>query len=364
MVIFLGFMFTSTIKAKKMDLGKINNDDFEGIILQRCGKKRSEVHCGPAFGVDVSVINLPGGLALAMTSDPLSLIPSLGLQESVWLSVHLMANDMGTTGFAPMYAQMVLNLPDYLTRQDFDTYWGFVHQYCADVGVAITGGHTGKVTGQNSTIAGGGTMLLTAPAQNILLSKYAQPEDLIIVTKQCAISSSAILAMSFPEAVINKLGKEIYEDACRLFYKTSSLTEALLATEDEETMVSAMHDVTEGGVLGAVYEMAVASGNGVIIENTAIPFGDTVRQVCNLFELDPRFCVGAGSTIMAVDKLKAKPLIEKLQKHNIQATIIGKFTSKEKGYKLLDQDQILNLPYFATDPYWGAFFTALNKGWK
>ncbi len=364
MAISLAFMFTSKIKAKMMDLGKINNDDFEGMILQRCGKDRKEVHCGPAFGVDVSVINLPGGLALAMTSDPLSLIPSLGLQESAWLSVHLMANDMGTTGFAPMYAQMVLNLPDYLTRQDLDTYWGFIHKYCAEIGVSITGGHTGKVTGQNSTIAGGGTMVLTAPADKILLSKYAQPEDLIIVTKQCAVSSTAILAMSFPETVINKLGKEAYTLACDLFYQTSSLEEALLATDDEETMVSAMHDVTEGGVLGAAYEMAAASGNGVILENQKIPVSDTVRQVCSLFELDPRFCVGAGSTVMAVDKLKARLLIEKLAQHNIQATVIGKFIAKEQGYQLIDQDEILNLPYFATDPYWGAFFNALNKGWK
>ncbi|RZM01865.1 MAG: AIR synthase, partial [Pedobacter sp.] len=145
------------INLNTMKPGKMGNDDLKGIIFQNCGKKRSEMITGPAFGVDVSVVNLPGGFGLAMTSDPLSLIPSLGLQESAWLSVHLMANDMATTGFAPMYAQMVLNLPTWLGKEGFNTYWNYIHQYCEAIGVGITGGHTGSIEGQNSTIAGGGT---------------------------------------------------------------------------------------------------------------------------------------------------------------------------------------------------------------
>ncbi|RZK34954.1 MAG: AIR synthase, partial [Pedobacter sp.] len=283
MVIFLAYTFISMINLKTMNPGKMDNDDLKGIIFQNCGKKRSEIVTGPAFGVDVSVVNLPGGFGLAMTSDPLSLIPSIGLQESAWLSVHLMANDMATTGFAPMYAQMVLNLPAWLGKEDFNTYWNYIHQYCEAIGVAITGGHTGSIEGQNSTIAGGGTMLLTAPLQNILLSTQARAGDVIVVTKTCAISSSAILSMSFPETVKDKLGKETYDNACELFYQTSSLTEGLMAHATQDGTVSAMHDVTEGGVLGAVYEMAVASGNGVEIDNAAIPISYTVGEVCGLF---------------------------------------------------------------------------------
>ena len=349
-----------------MSSGKISNNGFENIILQRCGRERSEVHCGPSFGVDVSVVNLPGGLAMALTSDPLSLIPSLGLQESAWLSVHLMANDMGTTGFAPMYAQMVLNLPTSLSQTNFATYWGFIHQYCDEIGVAITGGHTGNIEGQNSTIAGGGTMLLTAPAKNILLSRNAKEGDLIIVTKECAISSSAILAMSFPETVKQKLGKEVYDDGCGLFYQTSSLPDALAATANEEPYkeVSAMHDVTEGGVLGAVYEMAIASGNGVLVINELIPVKNTGQQICSLFGIDPRYSIGAGSMVMAVNKQYAESVLKRLQRKNISGTVIGEFTAKQKGLKLIENGRETELPYYPNDAYWNAFFTAYKKGWK
>src|SRR5690554_3856257 len=119
--------------------GKIPADTFESVILPQNGKSRSEVRTGPHFGVDTAVIDLGDGRGLAISSDPLSIIPSLGLRESAWLSVHLLVNDMATTGFSPMYAQFVLNLPVTLTEKEFRGYWGHLHHFCDDAGVAITG---------------------------------------------------------------------------------------------------------------------------------------------------------------------------------------------------------------------------------
>lgn len=342
--------------------GKISGGGFDELILPRLGFTRPNITQGPAFGVDVSVINIGNGLGLAMTSDPLSLIPSLGLAESAWLSVHLMANDMATTGHSPMYAQMVLNLPTGLTSRDITTYWDYVHQYCKAIGVAITGGHTGSIEGQNSTIAGGGTMLLTAPLNEILVSSNAEPGDVIIVTKECALSTAAILAMSFPETVINRLGKETYDQCSALFYQTSSLPDAITAAASGQ--VSAMHDVTEGGVLGAVYEMAIASGLGVSIHNGSLPVGSAQEQVTALFGIDQRFCIGAGSMVVAAKRGGEDQVLSALSAKNIKATVIGEFTEKAAGRLLITAGQKEELPYYEKDPYWAAFFQALKLGWK
>lgn len=346
--------------------GKIHQHSFEEIILQRCGASRSEVSTGPSFGVDVSVIDLPNGLAMAMTSDPLSLIPSLGLQESAWLSVHLMANDMATTGFPPMYAQFVLNLPAQFSTEDFQTYWNYIHQYCKEIGVAITGGHTGFIEGQNSTIAGGGTFTTVATKDQILASAKANAGDVILVTKQAALTATSILAMSFPETVKNKLGQDVYDQACKLFWQTSSLKDALAAAGKDKKYneVTAMHDVTEGGVLGAVYELAVASGNGVCLYNDAIPVGEVQQEVCNLFNLDPRYVVGAGAMIITVKKGFEQTVIDRLKKENIACTVIGELTSKEKGEKIIVNEVEEDLIYLERDPYWNAFFEAYKNGWK
>ena len=343
-------------------VGKIDSGGFEQIILPRCGAQRENVVGGPAFGVDVSVVELPGKLGLAMTSDPLSLIPSLGLQESAWLSVHLMANDMATTGFAPMYAQMVLNLPPTLAADDFENYWNYIHKYCRQIGVSITGGHTGSIEGQNSTIAGGGTMLLTAPLDNIRLSRNAQPGNVIIVTKQCAMSSAAILAMSFPETVQHKVGAEIYRQGCELFYQTSSLTDGLTAAEG--VGVTAMHDVTEGGVLGAIYEMAAASCIGVRVINELLPVGHAQQAICSLFNIDYRFCIGAGSMVIAATRESCDDVLLRLRVQNIDAAIVGEFTKPESGYLLVENEIAYPMPYYSKDPYWHAFFNAYKNGWN
>lgn len=345
-------------------LGKINHSQFEDFLKQRCGKKRDEVRIGPEFGVDVSIVDLHGGKAMALTSDPLSLIPSLGLEESAWLSVHLMANDMATTGFAPMFGQFVLNLPTHLSKNDFETYWNYTHQFCKDIGVSITGGHTGFIEGQNSTIAGGGTFITVAPKEEILVSKYANFGDSILVTKTSALSSAAILAMSFPETVKNKAGKEFYYSASASFYETSSLKDALAAVQNENSGVTAMHDVTEGGVLGAIYELAIASGNGAEIFNEKLPIGEVQSAVCNLFALDPRYCIGAGSMIITCKKEKASEIISRLETNHISCTEVGTITEQSDGIKLIENEKVNDLMYFEEDPYWKAFFNAYKNGWK
>ncbi len=345
-------------------LGKIDRDLLDGFIKQKSGFKRHEVSVGPGFGIDVSLVDLPGEMVMAMTSDPLSLIPGLGLKESAWLSVHLMANDMATTGFAPMYGQFVLNLPAHFSKKDFKTYWNHIHTFCETIGVAITGGHTGFIEGQNSTIAGGGTFTTIAPKDKIRISKYAQAGDSILVTKSCAISSAAILAMSFPETVKKKAGMEIYHQTCESFYETSSLKEALTVMDKNPTEITAMHDVTEGGVLGAIYEMAMASNNGARVYNDQLPIDVLQKEVCGIFSLDPRFCIGAGSMIISCKAGSENEIIHSLEKENIPCAKVGEFTDLNSGITLVNDGEITEMNYYETDPYWAAFFKALNSGWK
>lgn len=346
--------------------GKIDHLLFEQYIYNKCGRQRKEVSTGAQFGVDVSVIDLPGGMAMALTSDPLSLIPSLGLQESAWLSVHLMTNDMATTGYAPMYGQFVLNLPSSFSKNDFKIYWEYIHKFCSEIDLAITGGHTGFIEGQNSTISGGGTLVTVAPKDKLLVSKLAKSGNAILVTKTCALSSSAILAMSFPGTVKNRAGTEIYQQTCDSFYRTSSLQDALVAMgeDNEHSAVTAMHDVTEGGVLGAIYELCIASGNGALIYDNKLPVAEVQAEVCKIFDLDPRYCIGAGSMIITCKKEASGDIIARLAHSNIPCAEVGELCEKQNGIKLFENNETTDLTYSETDPYWAAFFRALKEGWK
>ncbi len=352
--------------STEKQLGKIGIPIFDQTIAEMHGYVRSEVRRGPRFGVDVSLIDLPGGMAMAMTSDPLSLIPSLGLEASAWLSVHLTANDMATTGHAPMYGQFVLNLPTSLTPEDFKQYWTHIHRFCSDIGIAITGGHTGFTEHQNSTIAGGGTLVTVAPQGTIRATPAARRGDALLVTKQCALSAAAILAMSFPQTVKNKVGSELYQKACNSFYQTSSLQDALIAVADSSDVheVSAMHDVTEGGVLGAIYELAIASQNGALVDSDKLPVSPVQGQVCKVFGLDCRYSIGAGSMIIACRKSAVQRIIDRLGTAGIPCTEVGMLTDHSTGIKLIEGGREQDMPYYDEDPYWAAFYNAFEKGWK
>lgn len=345
--------------------GKISAKVFKEDLLNQTGARRPEVKAGPMYGVDTSIVDIGNEKVLCISSDPLSLIPSMGMEVSAWLSVHLLVNDMCTTGFAPQYAQFVLNLPPELSREDFQKYWGHIHTLCDKLNIAITGGHTGQIYGQNSTISGGGTMFLTAPKNEVLLSNGAKAGDSIIMTKSAAISSSSLLARAFPKTIIIKLGKAIHEKAADQFWKISVLEESQIArkTLQSNQELNAMHDVTEGGVLGACYEMSVASGLGFEIDQDKIPVAEEARRVMELFEIDPLYCIGSGCMVMSVRPGAERKLINALEKKGIPATSIGRFTAQE-DHLLFEKGKSKKLEFYGEDPYWAAFFNAYLKGWK
>lgn len=343
--------------------GKVALSIFDDLFEGKFGKQSKEVLQGPKFGVDTSVIDLGSGQGLVVSSDPLSLIPSLGLKESAWLSVQLLVNDMATSGHAPQFAQFTLNLPPELSREDFKTYWGYVHEFCSEVGVAITGGHTGQIPGQNSTIAGGGTMFLKAPLERIISSAGVSAGDAIIVTKQAAMTASSILAKSFPNTVREHIGEALLYEAQDNFFRTSVLQEAQIAASvlAPKVELKAMHDATEGGILGAIDEMATAANCGFTVDNELLPIHGVTAKVCEVFEIDPRFCVGAGSMIIATAPGCENALIHELADAGIAAKCVGYFENAPTEKFIIENEEKEPFQFDGKDPYWEAFFKALTN---
>lgn len=345
--------------------GKINASFFKKELLGLTGFDRPELLQGPAFGVDTAVIDLGDSRSMVVSSDPLSIIPGLGMEVSAWLSVHLIINDMCTSGFSPQYAQFVLNLSPDLSRSDFSEYWHHIHLLCEQYKIAITGGHTGQIPGQNSTIAGGATMFLIAPKSQIICSNNAKEGDTIIMTKSAAISSTSLLSMAFPEKVRNDLGPEIQQKAANNFWQLSVWKESQIAAKilQAHHQLRAMHDVTEGGILGGIEEMAIASHLGFEVDVDKIPLAEEAKAIADLFAIDPLFSIGAGSMLMAVNPADEARLLEALNNENIDATSIGRFTKAEK--KIIRKNgREENFEFDGNDPYWEAFMQGVSNQWR
>jgi len=128
--------------------------------------------------------------------------------------------------------------------------------------------------------------------------------------------------------------------------------------------VTAIHDVTEGGVYAAVLEMANASAVGGIVDVESIPVSEETLQVSKLFRIDPLTSLGEGSLVIASRPDKTKHVMDRLRSNDVQATVIGQFSSRVQGVRGREGNRRARIRYPARDPYWQAYSRGLRKGWN
>lgn len=344
-------------------VGKIGKDTLERLFTDKTGARCDSIVQGPAIGCDIAIVDLGNDNGLAIASDPVSFIPQLGLKESAWLSVIIPANDVATSGFVPKYAQFVMNLPDQVSDKDLEKYWYYIHLFSKQHGISITGGHTSFDNLSTSTLIGGATMFAPIVLSKVKSSSYAKADQVIIQTKTAALSSAAILAMSFPNYVKRELGDDVQQHLADTFYQSSVIPEvkALSAHPTVMAGVSAMHDVTEGGVLGAVYELSIAGEVGVEVHVDRIHIGKEQKDICELFNISPLRSVGAGSLLIVCEPDVSEQIVDLLDAVGISANVIAKTTEPKKGRKLYTSEGVEEFDYYERDPYWNAYLEAVKN---
>jgi len=346
--------------------GKINKRFFEQAIRPKLGAHRPEIIIGPTHGCDNAVVRLNGDQVMIVTADPLTIIPALGIEDSAWLTVHLIASDLTTSGVMPQYAVFDLNLPPSITEEEFERYWNAIHVECSQLGIAIVAGHTGKFFGCDYTIVGGGMMVTIAREQDYLAPTMAQPGDHIVITKGAAIGSTGILARVFPETIRQRYGDEFLRRAAGYFSQYSVVKDAMVAVSVgvHAHGVTAMHDATEGGVVGAIYELASAAQCGVRVKQSAIPISLESQNICSLFGINPYHSLSEGTLLVAVRPHAVDGLLRAFHREGISAADVAELLPPSEGMWLETIGGAQPLLPVDIDPYWQAFADAAAKGWK
>lgn len=348
------------------EIGKFSLDLIEKIVYPRLGAKRAEVLVGPGHGRDNAVIRLGCNQVLVATADPLSVIPALGLKDSAYLSVHLLASDLATCGFSPRFMMVNLSLPLRMKNEEFEEYWTCLNFECRKLGIAIVGGHTGRYVGSDYTVVGGGVMMTLAPEKKYLASNMSKPGDALIMTKGTAIATTAILSRAFPKTIEKAYGASFLKKA-RLYLRQFSVVEDALTAASvglRDKGVTAMHDVTEGGLLGALYELSEASKIGLEIQLSDVIITQEAKLVCDLFNLSPYSTLSEGTLIIAAKPEKAQKVLQALELKGIKSRIIGKVTDARDGRWIKREGRKEPLAKPSADPYWKAYWKAYRGGWK
>ena len=347
-------------------LGKVEPAFLKRVVYSQLGSKRPEVSVGPTSGVDTSVVKLGNGKVLVTTTDPISLIPSIGARDSAWLSAHLIASDIATSGLRPSYGVFDFNLPPSMTDSVFAAYWKSFHTTCRELGLAIIGGHTGRYAGCDYTIIGGGVMMLLGREGRYLTSEMGKVGDDLILTKGAAIETTAVLTRSYPRRVRRVLGTRLFERAWDYLRLVTAVEDALAAASVglHEAGVTAMHDATEGGVIAAALELATASKLGLRLDLDEIGISEETRQVCKLFGINPLTSLSEGSLMIACRPSASSKVLNKLSSKGIAAKVVGGLIPASKGHQSTGKRGRSHLQYPAVDPYWKAFQVASRKGWS
>jgi len=344
-------------------IGKVSAEIFNEIILPHLGRRRPEILMGPRHGVDVGVVDLGHGQVMVTTTDPIFVVPPYGWERSGWFAVHILASDAATSGIRPGYITMDLNLPLSMTRDQFEALWTVMHRECEKIGMAVVSGHTGRYEGCEYPMIGGATVIGIGPRDRYVTPDMAVPGDVVILTKGAAIEAAGLFAVTFPERVAQRYGERAAREAEEIFWQMSVVEDALTAVEAgvREDGVTAMHDATECGVLGGLFEVARASGVGMTIDREKIRVQEPVRQVCDLFGIDPYTSISEGTLILACRPHKAEEVIRRLSDKGIWAGRIGEIVEPAGGMKIFHGGIAHDLVHPEVDPFWAAFGKAASQ---
>jgi len=317
---------------------------------------------GPGIGLDNGVVSIGRERVMILTADPISAIPAFGMSLSAWLSVHLIASDYTTSGNDPEYAMFSYNFPGEMSEADREEYIRSVGLECDALGVAIAGGHTGSYPGSGLTVIGSGSMIGFASERGYVAPSMARAGDTVVMTKHAAIEATCSLATSFPAFVESAVGAVYTKRAREQVKLCSTVADARAARSIGigARGISSMHDATEGGVLGALYEMATASETRFVVHLDEIQVTPESRAICEAFGLDSLKTMGEGALMITCLPEKVPNLRRALSRSGVESAEIG---SVERGEGLVMRNSRGHAHSYAPhgDAYWGAYSRALGR---
>ncbi len=344
------------------EIGKISPAIFNELIFPRLGAKSDSILVGPQHGVDVGIVEI-GDKAVSFTCDPVFIVPEYGWERSAWFAIHILASDAVTCGLKPKLLAIDLNLPMEMTKEQLEIMWNIMHRECEQLGISVITGHTARYENCHYPMVGGATIVGVGEKHEYVTPRMVKAGDKIIITKGPAIEATGIFATMFPRLIEKEFGHDFSQRAQQVFYQMSVVEDAMTAVSVgvRENGVTAMHDATECGVWGGLYELAQAASLGVKVEKEQIVVEDCIEEICRYFDIDPYASISEGTLIIACREHKAREVVTALSRKGIKSSIVGELTKPEKGMVLVEKGRERKLNHPIVDPFWRAFYGALQK---
>lgn len=317
-----------------MKVGKLNNDELKNKIIKHLDKNRNDILFRSSVGQDCAAIDF-GKFACVLSTDPIT-----GAKEEIGkISVNVASNDIATAGIAPIGLMMTILAPSSTSIDDLEYIVKQANDEAQKNNIEIIGGHT-EITNAVNQVIISITAIGKKEKNELLKPKKVSKEDNLIITKFPGIEGTGILAFDKSDELSNVLSKKEIKKAKSFLDYTSVIKEGIIS---DKVGVKLMHDVTEGGLLGALWEVCTLSKVGCCVKEKNIKINKITKKICDFYSIDPLKLISSGVMLIVVEKDKTKKLTQKLKKENIECYNIGQIKSEDFGKKIKRNNQLDNI---------------------
>jgi len=281
--------------------------------------KREDVVLRSGIGEDCAGIRYGDEVCL-LTTDPIT-----GAANEVGrLAVHISCNDIASNGAAPIALLVTILAPESTTEEDLKLIMTQAHEEASKLNVEIVGGHT-EITNAVSRIVVSTTAIGKQPIGELFSNSNIQIGDLLVMTKSAGLEGTGIIAYE-KDDLKDVLDANEIKEAKNMLDHLSVVKEGIIAGK---VGVTSMHDITEGGLLGAVWEVCEGVDLGAIIQYEAINIPEVTKKICNHYNINPLRLISSGTMLMTVSPDKKDELLDTLKEDGIVCSVIGEITNKD-----------------------------------
>lgn len=307
-----------------MEIGKIPNEILEKIVFSNIKNKRKEVLVSAAIGEDNGIIDF-GDEVCVVSTDPIT-----GATKDIGrLAIHISCNDVSTSGAEPLAVLLTILCPPATTEDELEAIMKDANDAATEINVEIIGGHTEVTDSVNRVIIS--TTVIGKQFKNKLPNhENIKIGDKVVITKYIGIEGTSIIAKELEDLLLDKLGPEKIQEAKDFDKLLSVVKEGIMAGKHNAKY---MHDITEGGVYGALWEASIATKKGIIVYEDLIPIMDITKEISEILSIDPYRLISSGSMLMVISEEDLDLLNKDLEEFSIKATAIGEIT--ESGIKYI-----------------------------
>ncbi len=327
-----------------MKSGKVPVNVLKRSVLRQLKNKRSEIANSAGLGADCAIFEpfSEGQLVTCVQEGVVELCCENDLAEAEREDPSVMpmrrifrkcANNLATAGAEPVAAELVIFLPETVEEPELKALMAEAESVAAELNIQIIGGQTrvsSAVRQPIATVTGYGIRRAQTPQTDA--RKQLAGQD-IIITKWIGLEGTADLAARNQEGLLTRYPAYLVEEAAAFDRYYSILPEAATAVKSGGCTI---HDISEGGVFAALWEMAEGAGVGLTIDMKKLPLRQETVEVCEYCNVNPYELRSGGSLIIASPEGTA--LVEVLEEEGIPATIVGRFTDSNDRL-ILNEDE-------------------------